>query len=243
MKAELIKRNIKKEFNGWWIISLVGAVVILLPILFVFSSIFQDPNENWLQIRQYLLKNYVANTLILVVLTSIFTAFLGVTLAWLIAAYDFPLKRFFRWGLLLPLSIPTFIATYTYRSMLGYTGVIQSTLRNHFDYRMNPEWLTVSGIPGAIFIFSLFLYPYVYLITRAFLESQSTSYIESARLLGRKPLAVFFKVVLPLSRPAIVGGVVLVIYEVLGDYGVTSYLGIHTISTAIFQTWFRGRKS
>ena len=213
--------------------------MILLPILFIFSSIFQEPNENWLHIRQYLLKNYVVNTLILVVLTSIFTAFLGVTLAWLIAAYDFPLKRFFRWGLMLPLSIPTFIAIYTYRTMLGYTGVIQSTLRNHFDYRMNPEWLTVSGIPGAIFIFSLFLYPYVYIITRAFLENQSTSYIESARLLGRKPLAVFFKVVLPLSRPAIVGGVVLVIYEVLGDYGVTSYLGIHTISTAIFQTWFR----
>ena len=239
MKAELVKRNIKKEFNGWWIISLVGAVVILLPILFIFSSIFQEPNENWLQIQAYLLKNYVLNTFTLVVLTGILTAFLGVTLAWLTAAYDFPLKRFFRWGLILPLSIPTYIATYTYRTMLGYTGVVQSTLRNHFDYQMNPEWLTVSGIPGAVFIFSLFLYPYVFMITRAFLESQSTSYIESARLLGRKPLSVFFKVVLPLSRPAIVGGTVLVIYEVLGDYGVTSYLGIHTISTAIFQTWFR----
>ena len=239
MKAELVKRNIKKEFNGWWMISLVGAVVILLPILFIFSSIFQEPNENWLQIQAYLLKNYVSNTFTLVVLTGILTAFLGVTLAWLTAAYDFPLKRFFRWGLILPLSIPTYIATYTYRTMLGYTGVVQSTLRNHFDYQMNPEWLTVSGIPGAVFIFSLFLYPYVFMITRAFLESQSTSYIESARLLGRKPLSVFLKVVLPLSRPAIVGGTVLVIYEVLGDYGVTSYLGIHTISTAIFQTWFR----
>ena len=239
MKAELVKRNIKKEFNGWWIISLVGAVVILLPILFIFSSIFQEPNENWLQIQAYLLKNYVTNTFTLVVLTGILTAFLGVTLAWLTAAYDFPLKRFFRWGLILPLSIPTYIATYTYRTMLGYTGVVQSTFRNHFDYQINPEWLTVSGIPGAVFIFSLFLYPYVFMITRAFLESQSTSYIESARLLGRKPLSVFFKVVLPLSRPAIVGGTVLVIYEVLGDYGVTSYLGIHTISTAIFQTWFK----
>lgn len=239
MKAELVKRNIKKEFNGWWIISLVGAVVILLPILFIFSSIFHEPNENWLQIQAYLLKNYVFNTFTLVVLTGILTAFLGVTLAWLTAAYDFPLKRFFRWGLILPLSIPTFIATYTYRNMLGYTGVVQSTLRNQFDYQLNPEWLTVSGIPGAVFIFTLFLYPYVFMITRAFLESQSTSYIESARLLGRKPLSVFFKVVLPLSRPAIVGGTVLVIYEVLGDYGVTSFLGIHTISTAIFQTWFR----
>lgn len=239
MKAELIKRNIKKDFNGWWVISLVGAVVILLPILFIFSSIFQEPNENWLHIRQFLLKNYIVNTVTLVVLSGIFTAFLGVSLAWLIAAYDFPLKRFFRWGLILPLSIPTFIAVFTYRTMLGYTGVIQSTLRNHFDYQINPEWLTVSGIGGAVFIFTLFLYPYVYMITRAFLESQSTSYIESARLLGRKPFAVFTRVVLPLSRPAIVGGTILVIYEVLGDYGVTSYLGIHTISTAIFQTWFR----
>ena len=75
--------------------------------------------------------------------------------------------------------------------MLGYTGVVQSTLRNHFDYQINPEWLTVSGIGGAVFIFTLFLFPYVYMITRAFLESQSTSYIENARLLGRKPLAVF----------------------------------------------------
>ncbi|MEH7253710.1 iron ABC transporter permease [Neobacillus niacini] len=238
MKANLIKRNFKKEINGWWIISLIGAVVILLPILFVFSSIFQEPTENWLHIRQYLLKNYVSNTIILVVLTAIFTSFLGVTLAWLIAAYDFPLKRFFRWGLILPLSIPTFIAAYTYRTMLGFTGVVQSTLRNHFNYHINAEWLTISGIRGAVFIFTLFLFPYVYIITRAFLESQSTSYIENARLLGRKPLAVFFKVVLPLSRPAIVGGTILVIYEVLGDYGVTSFFGIHTISTAIFQTWF-----
>lgn len=238
MRSDLIKRHLKKEFNGWWIISIVGAVVILLPILIIFSSIVQEPNENWLHIRQYLLTNYVKNTVLLVVLTGIFTVLLGVTLAWLIAAYDFPLKRFFRWGLMLPLSIPTFIAAYTYRTMLGYTGVVQTTLRNHFDYQMNPELLTVSGIGGAVFIFTLFLFPYVYMITRAFLESQSTSYIENARLLGRAPLAVFCRVVLPLARPAIIGGVVLVIYEVLGDYGVTSLLGIHTISTAIFQTWF-----
>ena len=72
MKAEQIKRNIKKDFNGWWVISLVGAVVILLPILFIFSSIFQEPNENWFHIRQYLLKNYIANTIILVVLNRYF---------------------------------------------------------------------------------------------------------------------------------------------------------------------------
>lgn len=217
---------------------MMGAAVILLPILFIFFSLFHEPNDNWFQIRQYLLKTYVANTVILVVLTGIFTALLGVTLAWLTSAYDFPLKRFFRWGLLLPLAIPPYIAAYTYRTMFSYTGVIQSTFRNHFDYQIDPELISISSMRGAIFIFTLFLFPYVYIMTRAFLESQSSSFFENARLLGRKPLAIFIQVVLPLSRPAIVAGAVLVIYEVLSDYGVTSYFGIHTISTAIFQTWF-----
>ncbi|KAB2334787.1 iron ABC transporter permease [Cytobacillus depressus] len=238
MGIHQVKRFFQKDFNSWWIISMVGAAVILLPILFIFLSLFQEPNQNWFQIRQYLLKTYVANTIILVLLTGIFTAFLGVTLAWLTSAYDFPLKRFFRWGLLLPLAIPPYIAAYTYRTMFSYTGVIQSTLRNQFDYQINPELLSISSLRGAIFIFTIFLFPYVYIMTRAFLESQSSSFFENARLLGRKPLAIFVQVVLPLSRPAIVAGAVLVVYEVLSDYGVTSYFGIHTISTAIFQTWF-----
>ncbi|WP_066291176.1 ABC transporter permease [Bacillus sp. FJAT-29937] len=238
MGINQIKQFFKKDFNSWWVISLMGAAVILLPILFIFFSLFQEPNDNWFQIRQYLLKTYVANTVILVVLTGIFTALLGVTLAWLTSAYDFPLKRFFRWGLLLPLAIPPYIAAYTYRTMFSYTGVIQSTFRNQFNYQIDPELLSISSLRGAIFIFTLFLFPYVYIMTRAFLESQSSSFFENARLLGRKPLAIFIQVVLPLSRPAIVAGAVLVIYEVLSDYGVTSYFGIHTISTAIFQTWF-----
>ncbi|WP_066322272.1 iron ABC transporter permease [Bacillus sp. FJAT-29814] len=238
MKPSPLKRYAQKELNGWWIVSMIAAAVILLPILYVFVELFQVPNENWFQIRQYLIKNYVSNTLFLVVLTGVFTSFLGITLAWLTAAYDFPLRKFFRWGLMLPLAIPPYIAAYTYRTMLSFTGVIQTTLRNNFDYQISPDLLSISSLRGAVFIFSVFLFPYVYIIARAFLESQSSAYIESARLLGRKPLVVFTKVVLPLSRPALIGGAILVIYEVLSDYGVTSYFGIHTITTAIFQTWF-----
>jgi iron(III) transport system permease protein len=238
MKLEMVKRYAQKELNGWWMISIIGATVILLPILYVFLEIFQHPNENWYQIREYLLKNYVTNTVILVSITGLLTIFLGVTLAWLTSAYDFPLRKFFRWGLILPLAIPPYIAAYTYRTMLSYTGIVQSTLRNQLDFQVNPDILAFSSLRGAIFIFTMFLFPYVYIIARAFLESQSSSYIENARLLGRKPTAVFFKVVLPLARPAIIGGAGLVIFEVLSDYGVTSYFGIHTITTAIFQTWF-----
>ena len=175
---------------------MIAAAVILLPILYVFVELFQAPNENWFQIRQYLLKNYIFNTIFLVVLTGLLTSILGITLAWLTTAYDFPLRKFFRWGLMLPLAIPPYIAAYTYRTMLSYTGVVQATLRNQFDYQLNPEILSISSLRGAVFIFSLFLFPYVYIIARAFLESQSSSYIESARLLGQKPFAVFTKVVL-----------------------------------------------
>jgi iron(III) transport system permease protein len=238
MNLHRVKRYAQKELNGWWIISMIGAAVILMPILFVFLELFQEPNENWFQIREYLLQNYLFNTMTLLVLTGVLTAFLGITLAWLTTAYEFPLRKFFRWGLMLPLAIPPYIAAYTYRTMLSYTGVVQSTLRNEFGYQVNPELLSISSLRGAVFIFTLCLFPYVYLISKAFLENQSSSYIESARLLGRKPLDVFLKVVLPLSRPAIVGGAALVIFEVLSDYGVTSYFGIHTITTAIFQTWF-----
>ncbi|MCM3670868.1 iron ABC transporter permease [Mesobacillus maritimus] len=238
MKANLVRRYMQKELNGWWIISMVGAGIILLPILFVFLELFQAPNENWFQVRDYLLQTYLFNTVTLLLLTGLFTAILGVTLAWLTTAYQFPLSKFFRWGLMLPLAIPPYIAAYTYRTMFSYTGVVQTTLRNEFGVQVDPEVISVSSLRGAVFIFTLFLFPYVYLITKAFLENQSSSYIETARLLGRKPFDVFLKIVLPLSRPAVVGGVALVVFEVLSDYGVTSYFGIHTITTAIFQTWF-----
>ncbi|WP_156291928.1 ABC transporter permease [Oceanobacillus salinisoli] len=238
MELDKARRYFQKECNGWWLISMVGAGVILLPILYVFLSLFQSPNENWIHIRQYLLQTYTVNTIILVTVTGLLTAFIGVLLAWLIASYDFPFKRFFRFTLIFPLAIPPYIAAYTYRNMLSYTGVVQSTLRNQLDIHINSELLTLTSVSGSIFIFTFFLYPYVYLITLAFLEKQSAAYIENARMLGQKPVPIFFKIILPLSRPAIIGGVVLVVYEVLSDYGVTSYFGVHTFTTAIFQTWF-----
>jgi len=238
MRVRTIWRNIHIHTNSWLIISLIGVAVVLLPIFSIVLSLFAPPNENWLHIQQYLLKGYVLQTLWLVLFTGFFSVLLGVTLAWLIAAYDFPLKRFFRWTLVLPLTIPPYIAAYTYSAMFSYTGVVQTTIRSVFGTQPDPRLFDIMSLPGAVFIFTLFLYPYVYLITRSFLERQSGAYIENAILLGRKPLSIFFRVVLPLSRPAIIGSLMLVIFEVISDYGVTSYFGIHTISTAIFQTWF-----
>ncbi|KGE18349.1 ABC transporter permease [Paenibacillus wynnii] len=238
MPFKNVRVQIKRKLNGWRIVSLMGAAAILLPILLVFLSIFDAPNDNWLQIKRYLIKDYMVQTLWLTLLTGLLTTFLGVSLAWLVAVFDFPGKRFFRWALVLPLAIPPYIAAYTYSTMFSYTGIIQKTLRNQWGILPNQDWITLSSMRGAVIIFTLFLFPYVYLITRAYFEKQSASYIENARLLGRRPISIFLRVALPLSRPAIAGGVSLVVFEVLSDYGVTNYFGLHTISTAIFQTWF-----
>lgn len=237
MSFVTVVRDIRKHTNGWLFVSLLGAAVVLLPLFPIGASLFQQPNENWQHIQEYLLRGYVLQSVGLVLFTSLFTVLLGVPLAWLIAAYDFPLRRFFRWALMLPLAVPPYIAAYTYTTMFSYTGVVQKTLRS-FGLTPNPKLFGIMSTEGAIFVFTMFLFPYVYIVTRSFLERQSGSYVENAILLGRTPAAIFTRIVLPLSRPAVVGGVTLVIFEVLSDYGVTSYYGIHTISTAIFRTWF-----
>jgi iron(III) transport system permease protein len=238
MRNKTVLRGIKKELNSWLIAVILGAAGILLPIGYIFVSLFHKPNENWAHIKDYLLKDYIIGSLQLVVFAGGLSVVVGVTLAWLVAAYDFPLKRFFRWALVGPLAIPPYIAAYTYSSMLSYTGIVQKTLRNEWGIKPDPAWFDIMSMRGAVFIFTMFLFPYVYLITHAFLERQSASYIENARLLGRSPIAVFFQVVLPLTRPAIAAGLGLVAFEVLSDYGVASHFGIQTISVAIFQTWF-----
>lgn len=231
-------RDLKTNINIWILLSFIFVLLIVLPNLNILINVFKEPNENWNHIKIYLLKNYVVNSIILVVFTGLFTIILGTSLAWLICIYDFPYRRFFKWGLILPLAIPPYIAAYTYNGILNYTGVVQTFLRKTFNIHLNQKYFDIMSIKGAVFIFTLFLFPYVYIITKSFLEKQSASLIENARLLGRNLNEIFWYVAMPISRTAIVGGVSLVILEVLNDYGVVKYFGIMTFSTAIFKTWF-----
>ncbi len=227
-----------KYLNIWSVFSFVFILGIILSNLLVFTSLLQPPSENWQHIKDFLLADYITNTLLLITFTAVFTFLIGTTLAWLISFYDFPLRKFFKWAFILPLAIPAYIGAYTYTGLLNYTGIIQSSLRNSFDFYANPKLFDIMNIWGAVYIFTLFLLPYVYTIVSSFFQNQSASLIESARLLGRKPLNILFTVLLPLARPAIIGGVSLVVLEVLNDYGLVQYFGIPTFSTAIFKSWF-----
>lgn len=226
------------KVNGWAILSTVFILMIVLPNINVIVNLFNKPSENWYHIKEYLLKDYITNTVIICLFTGLLTAILGVSLSWLVSAYEFPMRKFFRWALILPLSIPPYIAAYTYAGILGYTGFIQTFLRNSLGLNLSQKYFDIMSIPGTVFIFTIFLLPYVYMVVRSYLEKQSASLVENARLLGEGHLGVFVKVVIPISRIVIISGVTLVILEVLSDYGVVSYFGIQTFSTAIFKSWF-----
>ncbi|REK75701.1 ABC transporter permease [Paenibacillus paeoniae] len=234
----LVPGKIRHKLNGWVIISGIGALTALLPSLYILTGLLGKPNENWAHIREYMLLDYAVESLLLAGGTVAVTVIVGVVLAWLTTAYDFPLRRFLSFAFVLPLAIPPYIAAYTYGSMLSYTGSVQAFMRNTLGWTVDQRYFNIMSMKGAIVIFSLFLFPYVYLITRTFLEKHSASFIENARLLGGHPVSNFFRVVLPLSQGAIVGGASLVAFEVLNDYGVSKHFGISTFTTAIFKTWF-----
>ncbi len=224
--------------NGWFIASTLIISLIVLPNLNIIFRVFDSASENWAHIQKYLLPGYALNTSIIVLFTGLFTLLIGLVSAWLVTAYEFPFRKFFSWGLILPITIPAYIGAYTYQGLFNYTGVIQSFFRNNLGFGTGVNYFDFMNLEGSIFIFTIFLYPYVFIITKSFLKKISASIIESGKLLGRNNLEIFFQIILPISRTALVASVSLVILEVINDYGVVKYYGISTFSTAIFKTWF-----
>lgn len=231
---EKLKKYIN-ETKIWSLLSFGIIVITIIPALNIVFGVAAAESENWLHVKQYLLQEYIVNTIILFIFSGLFASLLGVSLAYLITVFDFPFRRFFKWALILPLSIPAYIGAYTYSGMVSYTGVITKLLA-WFSGKM--ILLDIMSLPGTIFIFTFFLFPYVYIISRSFLAKYTSSLIESARMLGKNYTQIFFRVILPVSRGVIVSSCTLVLMEVANDYGVVSYFGINTFSIAIFKAWF-----
>ena len=234
---QLLKR-IKQGSPGWFLLTAVIITLLLLPNINIIVNLFGEAGENWEHVRDYLLVNYFQNSLILVLVSGLLTAFLGALLAWIIAAYDFPGRNFLSWGLILPLAIPPYIGAYVYQGMFSYTGPLQTLLRSEFQLTVSQQYFDFMNLRGAVFIYTIFLFPYVFLMTKSFLSKQSASLLESSRLLGKSDSTIFFKIIFPLSRGAVFAGSSLVMMEVLNDYGVVKYFGISTFTTAIFKSWF-----
>ena len=233
------KINLKYYWwNKWTGLALVIVVLVTIPILTLITNIFGPPGDSWAHLKENLLYSYFINTLVLLAGVALCTFILGVSTAWMISSYNFPGRRYFEWLLILPLGFPGYIMAYTYTGLLDYAGPIQSILRNNFNITVQGGIIDIMNLPGAIFILSISLYPYVYLLARASFLQQSKTLQEAASLLESSRIRTFFKVALPMARPAIVGGIALASMEVLNDYGVVKYFGVNTFTTGIFRSWF-----
>jgi iron(III) transport system permease protein len=215
------------------------SLILSLPLFAVMSSFLIPAPEIWQHLRDTVLKEYVVNSLILMLGVGAMTLVLGIVPAWLVTMCRFPMSRILEWALLLPLAMPAYIIAYTYTGILDTSGPVQSLLRDLTGWQFGDYWFPeVRSIGGAITMLSFVLYPYVYLISRAAFIEQSICALEVARTLGCGPYKTFFRVALPLARPAIIVGLSLVLMETLADYGTVQYFGIATFTTGIFRTWF-----
>ena len=223
----------------WRLGALAIAGLVGLPLLGVSSSLLSWQGDLWRHIARTQLSDIVANTAVLLVGVGLGTTVIGAGTAWLVTMCRFPGSRTLQWALLLPLVLPTYIIGYAYADLLAFAGPLQVALRAATGWGRSDYWFPDFGSAGGVAIlFTLVLYPYVYLAARAAFLAQSQPLLEASRILGHGPWRTFWRVALPLARPAIAAGVMLALLETLADFGTVQYYGVHTFTTAIYRTWY-----
>ena len=255
--SRCIRRCCLREFCGLFCVLLISKthtvlrrllspVFLLLllafltaPVLALLLSWFEFDQAAWAILRQMVqtvLPDYAWTSLLLCVCVALGVAMLGMVTASAVTLFEFAGRRVFEWALLLPLAMPAYVLAYAYTDFLQYAGPLQTSLRAQFGWqgRVLPE---VRSLGGAVFVFTLALYPYVYLLARTALSERATHLMEAARLLGASLGRRIWHVALPLARPAVAAGVALALMETLADFGVSSYFGIQTFSTGIYKAW------
>ena len=223
----------------------VGAVVIgafvLLPVVSVIWLALHPTDNIWPHLLATTLPRYLGNTLVLMAAVGALTAAVGTGAAWLVVFHDFPGRRWLQWALLMPLAVPAYVGAYALVDFLEYAGPLQRALRDLMGWTSARDyWFpAVRSRGAAVLVLSAALYPYVYLLARAAFREQSGAGYEVARALGVGPLGRFFRVGLPLARPAIAAGVAVVMMETVNDFGTVDYFAVQTLTTGIFSVWLQ----
>lgn len=212
-------------------------LLVALPLLMLLLAWFEPQPTVWAHIRDHLLPRLVGHSLLLLCVVGLGVAVLGVGMAWLSGCCEYPLRRLLDPLLVLPLAFPTYVLAFIYLGLLDYSGPIQSQWRAWFD-ETPTVFEALSGPSGVLLILILAFYPYVYLLARASFSSGGLAAFEASRSLGVGPFKTFFRVSLPIARPAIIAGLTLAMMETLADFGAVSIFGFDTFTTAIYRTWF-----
>ncbi|WP_170373176.1 ABC transporter permease [Ruegeria arenilitoris] len=215
------------------------AAACLLPMVAVVLAAVTGGTDTIRHLLDTVLPGYAATTLVLVSLVSVGTFAIGVGAAWLVTMTRFPGVRLFEVALVLPLAFPAYVLAYAYTFILDHPGIVQTTLRQVTGWGPRDYWFPeIRSTEGAAVMLILVLYPYVYLLARAaFLQQSATAFL-AARALGSSPWSAFWRVSLPMARPAIAGGVLLAVMETIADFGTVAYFGVQTFATGIYTSWF-----
>ena len=231
------KKELLSDNNVWNTLSILVSLIIFSPILLIILNITGESN-NWLHIKENLLFNYVFSTLYLVIGVGIISTVIGVGCAWFVTYYNFSGRKYIEWLLILPMTIPTYIAAYSYYDILEIFNPFFNWCRANIGLE---ETIMIENILIyfiVIMLFSFVLYPYVYLSSKASLTIQGSRAIEAANTLGIPTNQLLWKVIIPIIRPGIIAGLSLVVMETLNDYAAVEYFGVSTLTIGIFRSWF-----
>jgi iron(III) transport system permease protein len=223
-----------------WPLAYLGLVgLILSPLVSICVISLSGKDNIWPHLLATVLPRYMINSAYLMVFVGLFAVVTGTVTAWLVTMYQFPAKRFFDFALLFPLAIPAYVSAYALVDFLDYAGPVQSLLRGLMGWQSAQDYwfFQTRSRGGAAFVMGMAFYPYVFLLARAAFREQSGSSYEVARALGLGPWRQFWRVGLPLARPAIAAGLALVMMETVADFGTVAHFGVQTLTTGIFNQW------
>ena len=212
----------------------VIALLVATPIFVVAFSWALPEHELWAHFSENILSDLISSTLILLLGVGVGVTLLGTVLAYLVVMVEFPGRKWLEWALFLPFAIPAYVLAFVYLGVFDYSGYAQTWMREDLGL---PGFDIRAGSWAIILTFVLVFYPYVYMMTRASFKRQKINMIEAGRLLGASPLRVFFKISLPLARPAAAAGLLVTLMETLADFGVVSLFNYDTFTTAIYSAW------
>jgi iron(III) transport system permease protein len=229
----------------------VPTAAVLLPLAVPFVSLGTPSGETWSHLVSTVLPGYLSNTLFLALGSALLAGMVGSVAAWMVSQYDFPGRAVVQWALVLPLSLPLYVAAQAFGGLFEYDGPVNSLWIGLLDLlavgsdgtdagsvaASAPRYLSIRHLPGLIFVSAFALYPYVYVTVRSWLETQGARLLEAGRSMSGEG-RVALRLGLPLARPALIGGMILVVMETLNEYGAPLHFGVSTLTTGIFRTWF-----
>jgi len=223
----------------WRIVSWAIASILILPIFIMLGSGLSATTTLFSHLWDTVLPTYIVNTLYLALVVGILSSIFGVTCAALITQTNIKAKNTLRWLLMLPLAMPAYLVAYLYTDLFDYAGPVQRFLRTTFNWSSpNDYWFfDIRTLFGAGVVISLVLFPYVYMLTRTAFEQQDQNLHRASRLLGLTTFQSFYKIGLPLARPAIAIAISLVLMETLADFATVQYFAVNTLTTAVYDTW------